>query len=150
MLDRGRIRKYLLYAIGEICLVVIGILIALQINNWNNGRLDEQAEIQAYKNLKRQLSEDLTELKKVIEYNESNSKSIRFALGVIERKEYQKADSLVVGSHGRNGLSEFFLGSVSNYVCHHVTCAVLLVHQSEPSETHQPEAEVEVSVNQSI
>jgi len=31
----GRFSKYLLYAIGEILLVVIGILIALQINNWN-------------------------------------------------------------------------------------------------------------------
>ncbi len=37
-LDSGSTRKYLLYAIGEIALVVTGILIALQINNWNEGR----------------------------------------------------------------------------------------------------------------
>lgn len=37
-------RKYLLYAIGEILLVVIGILIALQVNNWNTERLDRQEE----------------------------------------------------------------------------------------------------------
>ena len=35
LLEDGRISKYLLYATGEIALVVIGILIALQINNWN-------------------------------------------------------------------------------------------------------------------
>jgi len=35
MIESGIARKYLLYAIGEIALVVIGILIALQINNWN-------------------------------------------------------------------------------------------------------------------
>jgi hypothetical protein len=35
LLDEGSLRKYLVYAIGEITLVVIGILIALQINNWN-------------------------------------------------------------------------------------------------------------------
>ncbi len=35
MVDTGSTRKYLLYAFGEIALVVIGILIALQINNWN-------------------------------------------------------------------------------------------------------------------
>ena len=35
LLAENGFRKYLLYAIGEILLVVIGILIALQINNWN-------------------------------------------------------------------------------------------------------------------
>ena len=38
LLSENRIGKYLLYAIGEILLVVIGILIALQINNWNEHR----------------------------------------------------------------------------------------------------------------
>ena len=35
LLKENRFNKYVLYAIGEIVLVVIGILIALQINNWN-------------------------------------------------------------------------------------------------------------------
>jgi hypothetical protein len=39
LLSESRFRKYLVYAIGEIVLVVIGILIALQINNWNNDRI---------------------------------------------------------------------------------------------------------------
>lgn len=42
-------------------------------------------------------------------------------------KEWQ-ADLIVIGSHGRKGLNELILGSVSNYVSHHVPCAVLLVH----------------------
>jgi nucleotide-binding universal stress UspA family protein len=37
------------------------------------------------------------------------------------------ADLIVVGSHGRKGLSELFLGSVSNYVMHHAPCSVLVV-----------------------
>ena len=36
--------KYFKYAIGEILLVVIGILIALQINTWNTARLDNNKE----------------------------------------------------------------------------------------------------------
>ncbi|GMN11255.1 hypothetical protein MTsPCn9_11380 [Croceitalea sp. MTPC9] len=40
LLSQNKFSKYLLYAFGEIVLVVIGILIALQINNWNNKRLD--------------------------------------------------------------------------------------------------------------
>ncbi len=42
LINSGSTRKYLLYAIGEIALVVIGILIALQINNWNEERKSEQ------------------------------------------------------------------------------------------------------------
>ncbi len=50
LLSEGKIGKYLSYAIGEIILVVIGILIALQINNNNEARKARAAEIQLYKN----------------------------------------------------------------------------------------------------
>ena len=40
MLTENKFSKYLLYAIGEVILVVIGILIALQINNWNEKRTE--------------------------------------------------------------------------------------------------------------
>ena len=39
LIDSGSTSKYLLYALGEILLVVIGILIALQVNNWNEDRI---------------------------------------------------------------------------------------------------------------
>ncbi len=38
LMEQNKVRKYLLYALGEILLVVIGILIALQVNNWNEER----------------------------------------------------------------------------------------------------------------
>ncbi len=41
LLKEGKTTQYIKYAIGEIALVVIGILIALQINNWNEQRLEE-------------------------------------------------------------------------------------------------------------
>ncbi|MBC2837814.1 DUF6090 family protein [Robiginitalea sp. SC105] len=47
LLTQNRTSKYLLYALGEIALVVIGILIALQIDNWNESR-KEQAIYYAY------------------------------------------------------------------------------------------------------
>ena len=53
--------RYLKYAIGEIALVVIGILIALQINNWNERRKDVQREIKM-----------LTDLQNDIKYNIGN------------------------------------------------------------------------------
>lgn len=41
MIKENKVSKYLLYAIGEIILVVIGILIALQINNWNTDKINQ-------------------------------------------------------------------------------------------------------------
>ena len=44
LLSENKFSKYLLYAIGEIILVVIGILIALQINTWNETKKNAQQE----------------------------------------------------------------------------------------------------------
>lgn len=41
-----------------------------------------------------------------------------------------EADLVMVGSRGRRGLSEFFLGSVSNYVMHHAPCSVIVVREA--------------------
>ncbi len=47
LLSENKTVKYLKYAIGEFILVVLGILVALQINNWNEGRkqLEERQEL---------------------------------------------------------------------------------------------------------
>ncbi len=55
------VRKYLLYAIGEILLVVIGILIALQVNNWNEERKLNLLEVSYYESLLQDLQTDSTE-----------------------------------------------------------------------------------------
>lgn len=44
LIEQVNVRKYILYAIGEILLVVIGILIALQVNNWNEQRKVDNEE----------------------------------------------------------------------------------------------------------
>ncbi|MGD1908754.1 MAG: universal stress protein [Leptolyngbyaceae cyanobacterium] len=48
------------------------------------------------------------------------------------------ADLILVGHRGRKGLSELFLGSVSNYVMHHAPCSVLVAHSTVLQTT--PEA----------
>ncbi len=58
MLTENNFSKYLIYAIGEIILVVIGILIALQINNWNEGRKNDVKESLLIKNIIEDLSLD--------------------------------------------------------------------------------------------
>ena len=59
LLTENKFSKYLIYAIGEIVLVVIGILIALQINNWNQSRINTQKEINHLKNILKNLNDDL-------------------------------------------------------------------------------------------
>ena len=51
LLTDNKFNKYLLYAIGEIFLVVIGIMIALQVNNWNQSRIQLDNEVQMYSKL---------------------------------------------------------------------------------------------------
>jgi len=58
--DDNKPLKYARYAIGEIVLVVIGILIALQINNWNEEKKDRSLEIEFLKRLKSDLVTDST------------------------------------------------------------------------------------------
>ena len=63
LIDQERIGKYLLYAIGEILLVVIGILIALQINNWNENRKNRNREQVLLNQLYQEFTGDLQQLK---------------------------------------------------------------------------------------
>ncbi len=70
LMEKNKTAKYLKYAIGEIILVVIGILIALQINNWNENRIQTKLIngilIEIYHNLQ----VDRIELKNKIEFAE--------------------------------------------------------------------------------
>ena len=60
------VAKYLRYALGEILLVVIGILIALQVNNWNEQRKQSIAETEFIKGVKKDLTQDKQYIKLVL------------------------------------------------------------------------------------
>ncbi|SFO03144.1 hypothetical protein SAMN04487989_1211 [Bizionia echini] len=64
--------KYLKYAIGEIVLVVIGILIALQINNWNENSKERYVEQEYLVSLKEEFNHNLIELDSVVKSNTFN------------------------------------------------------------------------------
>ena len=66
LLSEGKTGKYLKYAIGEILLVVIGILIALQINNWNESRIDRISEQAILKQLQSEFKSNLKQLNEKI------------------------------------------------------------------------------------
>src|SRR6056297_2100808 len=62
LLNEGKTTKYFKYAIGEIALVMIGILLALQVNNWNQNRQDSKKEQQILLQLQSEFEENLKEL----------------------------------------------------------------------------------------
>jgi hypothetical protein len=64
LMNQNKTSKYFKYAIGEIILVMIGILLALQVNNWNNRRLDASKEQMFLKNLRSDFIFNLDELKR--------------------------------------------------------------------------------------
>jgi hypothetical protein len=71
LLTEGKTSKYLKYAIGEIVLVVIGILIALQINNWNEYRKERFIEQKILQAINNDLKTDIVGIKRMLK-TESN------------------------------------------------------------------------------
>lgn len=70
LLTENKFNKYLMYAIGEIVLVVIGILIALQINNWNENKKSRRFEVKILKELRNDLKSNYNELSPIKKNNQ--------------------------------------------------------------------------------
>ncbi|AXT18726.1 hypothetical protein D7030_06175 [Flavobacteriaceae bacterium AU392] len=79
MIEANKTSKYLLYAFGEIVLVVIGILIALQINNWKEDTLERQEEYYVLKSLVIDLNNDV----ELLELNIKNTNDRRKKIDTI-------------------------------------------------------------------
>lgn len=92
LLNEGKTSKYFKYAIGEIVLVVIGILIALQINNWNENRKQKDVLHGIYDIIKRDISNDIIEIDSfVINFETIRKPSFEAVLNSnISREDYLK------------------------------------------------------------
>jgi len=113
--------KYLKYAIGEIVLVVIGILIALQINNWNEGRKQNLAETEFLTGIKNDLIQDKNYIKLILGYIEPKMEAFKNLNQELPkyREEHKVAiDSLLhaylfVGQHTFYPISGSFQSAVA-------------------------------------
>lgn len=78
-MSKNNIKNYLLYAFGEIALVMIGILLALQVNNWNEERKTKQELNSILNTVKLDLVRDTIIATGIIDFYESNEKnSLKF------------------------------------------------------------------------
>lgn len=105
LLIENKFNKYILYAIGEIFLVVIGILIALSINNWNENRKTRNSEQQYLLALKEEFSFNRDELKSIMNRNNLN---FEYALKILDNTGPENAEITEeeFGSLLTNSLSE--------------------------------------------
>ena len=94
--------KYLRYAIGEVILVVIGILIALQVNNWNEYRKEKVEEKKILLSLHNEISNNLESLQVVIE----------------EKNKIINVNQYIINNTGKNGEWKSMkpLDSLMNYI----------------------------------
>ncbi len=90
----GKTSKYIKYAIGEIILVVIGILIALQINNWNENRKYRNQEKQYINRLLIENKKNITTFTNEIKRLEKNNLTIKKFSNALNTKIY--SDSLLI------------------------------------------------------
>ena len=99
LLSENKTGKYLKYAVGEIVLVVIGILIALGINNWNEHRKDLIKEQNINNNLYEEFSQNLKLIDAIILESTNNEKACYSLMKLmnkdIEQSSIKKVDSLI-------------------------------------------------------
>ena len=90
MLKNRKVSQYLIYAIGEIVLVMIGILLALQVNNWNEERKLRTTINGVLKSIANDLETDTLKANSVIDYYKENQKnSNKILTGEINSKNYK-------------------------------------------------------------
>jgi hypothetical protein len=94
LLNENKTGKYIKYAVGEILLVVIGILIALQINNWNEDRKTRAFEKEMLNDIQKGVEVNIWQLQLAIKGCEKAINSCNIVLRQLENKvEYN--DSLI-------------------------------------------------------
>lgn len=92
LLSENRVSKYLLYALGEIVLVVIGILIALQINTWNEHRKEKIREQDYYCRLLEDCNLDAQQVADLVAAARRRLTAANQALRLLEQESPKKLD----------------------------------------------------------
>ena len=99
LLNEGKTTSYLKYAIGEIILVIIGILMALQINNWNEDRKEKKLEFYLLNQIKTDIQADSSLIASFIMLTHGKTLQAKRLRKAVEKKRYDMSkDSLVVNA----------------------------------------------------
>jgi len=94
MLKENKTGTYFKYAFGETVLVVLGILIALQVNNWNQLRLEKNIMNAYYTKLDNTLEDDIKELRKSTDHLNSTGDNLKRCLEILNTKNEADIEEL--------------------------------------------------------
>ena len=82
LLMDNKTSKYFKYAIGEILLVMVGILLALQVNNWNQQRMDSQKEKLLLEALHDEFIKNKSQLENVVSMHKKALESVQYIISL--------------------------------------------------------------------
>jgi len=91
----GKMKRYLIFGLVEVFLVVTGILIALSINNWDVKKSQRADELKIYENIHNRIIEDKKEIQASIDLNNRLYAQCQFANKIIDEKDRSKLDTLI-------------------------------------------------------
>ena len=94
LLSEGKSMRYLVYAIGEVLLVAIGLLIALQVDNWDKEQDNRNLERQYYQSMQTQLINDKSSLNSAIEDASELTNKFLNAISIIASNDREQTQSL--------------------------------------------------------
>ncbi len=115
LLMENKTGKYFKYAIGEIVLVVIGILIALQINTWNGNRKASKLEQSYYCLLLDDIALDKEQITALLENNKKRIESSNRAIAIIQGENLNLTALGIESALARRDLGESFIPNSSTY-----------------------------------
>lgn len=102
LIEKGALNKYLKYASGEVILTIISILLAIQINNWNQKRVDRNEVHIIIGNLSDEFEQNKTNLESKIEEAETSLKTARNLINLVGKSKVElekyNLDSLMARS----------------------------------------------------
>ena len=107
LIESSSARKYVLYAIGEIALVVIGILIALQINNWNENRKMQNEEAFILEKLKTNIEDDIEAITGLRTLNKLYADQFKVCLDILANKKIATKDEFLANFKNMYNIGEF-------------------------------------------
>lgn len=113
LLAENRLTRYLAYAVGEIVLVVVGILIALQINNWSDARKDRQKELVHLANIRADLVANIAAMDRTLEVRTARIAAARRILDHFNGKPIEDASAFNADGIGIYNWERFYLGDNS-------------------------------------
>ena len=94
LIEQNKMGKYFKYSIGEIILVVIGILIALQVSNWNQDRQERNNINAYYGKLIEEIDEQIKETEQLLNRNDTLRKMQQKVLEILASKDESQAPEL--------------------------------------------------------